>query len=88
MLVDSSEVKSVSRNSPQITVAELSEGVDSISVSSVITFNRGGQNIDVKSSEFWSLEDDGNILSIQQHSGSFRGERRIRMIYEREHVRK
>jgi mannan endo-1,4-beta-mannosidase len=84
MILDSSEMKSEFWNSPRVTTAILSEDKDTIFVTSVITFNRDGQTFEMKSTELWSLEEDGNALVIQQRSNSFRGERNIKMLYERE----
>ena len=84
MPVDSSEIKSMFWNSPRITVAKLSERNDTISVSSVVTFNRDGQIPGMKSSELWSLAEDCDMLVIEQNSATFWGERKIKMIYDRQ----
>jgi hypothetical protein len=48
------------------------------------TFNRGGQTTEMLTKETWSLRERGRVLSIQQSSNSFRGERKITMIFEKQ----
>jgi hypothetical protein len=57
---------------------------DALIVESRVTFNRGGQTSEMVTKETWSVRERGRILSIQQSSNSFRGERKITLIFEKQ----
>jgi hypothetical protein len=82
--LDGSEVKSEFWNSPRVTTAQLTPGGDSVEINSTVTFTRGDRTFEMVTIEIWNLIEQTNILAIKQKSVSFRGEREIIMIYERE----
>jgi hypothetical protein len=84
MTLDGQEIKSEFFNSPRVMTVTWSAGGDALIVASKVTFNRGGQASTMMTKETWSLRERGKILSIQQSSNSFRGERNITMIFEKQ----
>jgi hypothetical protein len=42
------------------------------------------EQVEMATNEVWSLQKRGRILSIEQTSTSFRGERKITMIFDRQ----
>jgi len=74
ILLDGTEMKSEFYNSPRISIATINDNSNSLMISSVVKFNRGGQLTELKSSEEWSLQQGGKVLKIVQSSTGFRGE--------------
>jgi len=74
ILLDGTEMKSEFYNSPRISTASINENTKSLTISSVVKFNRGGQITEMKNSEEWSLQQGGKVLKIVQTSTGFRGE--------------
>jgi mannan endo-1,4-beta-mannosidase len=83
LTLDGKECKSEFRNSPRIMTANWSESGDTLIIESKITFNRGGQASEMMINEAWTLQEQGKILSVQQFSSSFWGERNITMIFDK-----
>jgi mannan endo-1,4-beta-mannosidase len=81
--LDGKEIVSEMWGSPRITKAYWSDNSDTLKIDSKVTFRRDGNSIDMKMNESWSLLDRGKVLSITQSSDSFRGKRKIVMIYEK-----
>ena len=73
ILLDGTEIVSEFFNSPRISSAKFDTGSKSIQISTIMKFNRGGQTTEMKSSENWTLHDDGKTLVIKQVSPNFRG---------------
>jgi mannan endo-1,4-beta-mannosidase len=71
-------------NFPRITKATWSQKNDTLFVESKVTLKRYGQDVESVTSEAWSLNDKGTILSLKQYSHSFWGERKLIMIYNKE----
>jgi mannan endo-1,4-beta-mannosidase len=69
------EMKSRAYNAPRIMKASWNESPASLKITSTVSFNRGGNIIEMKSSEDWRLSGDGNTLTIQQESTGFGGNR-------------
>ena len=79
------EMRSIFWNSPRISQAswDLENGL--LKIASKVTFTRGDNSIEMKSSEEWSLIKEGNELSIYQKSTGFRGgENIVTLIYEKQ----
>ena len=81
--LDGKETQSEFWNSPRMTTAYWSEKGDTLIVDSKVTFNRGGQTVEMTTREAWSLQEQGRILSIQQSSNSFRGRRNLTLVFFR-----
>jgi mannan endo-1,4-beta-mannosidase len=82
--LDGKEIRSEFFNSPRVTTMKWSADGDALIVESRVTFNRGGQTSEMVTKETWSVRERGRILSIQQSSNSFRGERKITLIFEKQ----
>ena len=46
-------------------------------------FNRQGETVKMKTTETWTLDDGGMILKVQSDSTSPRGERSVKLVYEK-----
>ena len=68
-------------NLPRILTA--SWAGDTVVVESFMSFNWGGQTREIKGKESWSLSDKGRILTIREDSQSFRGPRKVTLVYEK-----
>jgi hypothetical protein len=71
-------------NFPRITKTTWSQKNDTLFAESKVTLKRNGQDVESVTSEAWSLDDKGTILSLKQYSHSFWGERKIIMVYDKE----
>jgi mannan endo-1,4-beta-mannosidase len=71
--LDGTEMVSKFWNSPRISLASWDEASGSLKISSTVTFSRGGDTTEMKSSEEWKLAEDGKTLAIHQESTGFRG---------------
>ncbi|MCK4879394.1 MAG: hypothetical protein KAS82_02000 [Bacteroidales bacterium] len=67
------EMRSQFWNSPRVSVASWDETTGSLKISSTVTFSRGGNTREMKSSEEWKMAEDGKTLTIHQESTGFRG---------------
>jgi mannan endo-1,4-beta-mannosidase len=83
LTLDGKESRSVFWNSPQIKTAKWTGDSDTLVIESKVTFNMGGRRSEMVTIELWSLQQQGNMLSIKQSSTSFRGKREITMIYDK-----
>jgi mannan endo-1,4-beta-mannosidase len=83
LTLDGQEIKSETRNSPTITTATWSATNDTLHIQSKATFDRGGQKTEMVTHEYWTIVNGGRMLSIYQVSTSFRGERKITLVYDR-----
>jgi len=71
-------------NSPRISVASWDETKGSLKITSTISFSRGGNTTEMKSSEEWLMAEDGKTLIIHQESTGFRGNQvSTTLIYEK-----
>ncbi|MCX6237147.1 MAG: glycosyl hydrolase [Bacteroidia bacterium] len=83
--LDGSEMKSEFFNAPRISKASLDIDSKTLNINSVVKFNRGGQTTEMKSSEVWSLQQDGKVLRILQTSTGFRGEKiEVSLVFEKQ----
>ena len=65
------------------STASRSKDGKTITILSKMTFEREGEEIEIKSSEAWTLLEDGKILSIAYGSTSPRGERKATYVYDK-----
>ena len=84
LTLDSQESHSEMWNSPRIMTAKWSENGDSLFIDSKVQFGPGGRSFEMKINEVWSLPEQGKILVINQSSTSFRGTRKIVMVYDKQ----
>lgn len=84
--LDGSEMRSMVFNMPRISTAGWNEKSGSIVIHTTMKFNRGEQSREMKSSEEWKLEDNGEILKIMQTLPGFRdgNERTTLQVYQKD----
>jgi len=79
------EMKSTFFNSPRISTVSWDNESGTMTISTSMTFTRGGNATEIKSSEAWSLQKEGSVLSVYQKSTGFRGnENIVTLIYEKQ----
>jgi hypothetical protein len=83
LALDGRSSRSEFMNSPRITTTKWAGEGDTLVIESKITFDRGGNTIEMVSTEHWSLQENGTLLAIKQVSTGFRGKRELTMIYEK-----
>lgn len=82
ILLDGTEVKSVSMNSPCTTKASWVGDSQTIVINSVVKFTLGGQTTEMKSNEVWSLLEGGNMLKmVQTLRGGSGGENKVTLVF-------
>jgi hypothetical protein len=84
LILDGKNSTSEFMNFPRITKTTWSQKNDTLFAESKVTLKRNGQDVESVTSEAWSLDDKGTILSLKQYSHSFWGERKIIMVYDKE----
>ena len=84
LILDGKNNTSEFMNFPRITKTTWSQKNDTLFAESKVTLKRNGQDVESVTSEAWSLDDKGTILSLKQYSHSFWGERKIIMVYDKE----
>jgi mannan endo-1,4-beta-mannosidase len=85
LYLDGTVTESESLNAPRFTEASWDDSSKSVKIQNTVRFNRGGRSFDMKSSEEWSLRNDGHTLQIIETSTGFRsGESKITLIYEKQ----
>ncbi|OFY59257.1 MAG: hypothetical protein A2Y87_01485 [Bacteroidetes bacterium RBG_13_46_8] len=80
LTLDGKECQSEFRNLLRVTTAQFREGGDTLVIHSNVTT---GQTFEIVSKETWTTQEQGAILSIQQTSSSYWGERNIKMVFNR-----
>ncbi len=81
---DGRETRSEMLNSPSIMRARWSEKRDTLIIESKILLNKEGKASEMTSFEYWNLLEQGAVLSVKQYSKSFRGERRINAVFDKQ----
>ncbi len=66
------------------TVLNWSDDGKALTFTTNSTFNRNGQNYEAKSTEVWTLGDDGKILKIDHSMSTPRGERSSSLVYDKQ----
>lgn len=86
--LDGSEMRSTTMmNAERISTANFSEEEKSIKIQSVAKFNFGGREMEMKSSEEWTLKEGGYVLEVIQISPGFRGgENKSVLIFEKTRI--
>lgn len=70
------------RGTRKSTVTWSDDGM-TLTIKSIMVFNRDGDTMEMKSVELWKLTDGGKILSIKSSSSTPRGERKATMVYDK-----
>jgi hypothetical protein len=81
--LDGKEHVSEMFNSPRTMKTSWSPYRDTLSVESKVTLTRGGQKSEMTINEFWSIKEQGVVLSINQVSNSSFGKRNITLIFDK-----
>jgi mannan endo-1,4-beta-mannosidase len=71
-------------NTPGIISAHLSPNGDTLLIDSKIKFNYSGRTNEWTTNESWTLENEGQVLSVQQTFNSFQGKRSVTAVYDKE----
>ncbi len=66
------------------STAMWSDDMKTLTITSVMVFEREGQQITVNTTENWTLSEDGKTLTIDYTSTSPRGERKNKFVYDKE----
>jgi hypothetical protein len=74
----------VFRDRERKSTAVWSDDKKTINISSVMVFEREGEQMTINTTEIWSLSDDGKNLTIDYTSVSSRGERKNKFVYDKE----
>jgi mannan endo-1,4-beta-mannosidase len=83
--LDGREMKSEFFNSPRISKTSWNMDSGSMTIESKVAFSRGGNRIEMESSEEWTLNKEGTVLKVHQQTTGFRGERMdIIMVYDKQ----
>jgi hypothetical protein len=56
---------------------------EKLTVKSTIAFERNGETMEIKTTEVWSLSDDGKTLTIESESTSSRGTNTTKLVYDK-----
>jgi mannan endo-1,4-beta-mannosidase len=83
MTLDGKEYESEFWHSTHVKTATRSKEGKTMIFESKVTFNIGDQKSEMITKEVWTLMEYGEVLSIEQSSVSFWGERNIKMIFDR-----
>ncbi len=81
--LDGSEIHSEFWNSPKVTTVNLSEKKDTLYIDSKVTFTWDNRTSEMITWEIWTVKEEGQVLSIQQVSSSFWGERNIILKFDK-----
>jgi hypothetical protein len=65
------------------STAKWSEDGQTLTVNSVVAFDRNGQTMEIKSTETWKLINDGQGLSVETKSTSQMGENTVKAVFEK-----
>ena len=83
LTLDGLESVSEMWNAPLVMKAKWSPKADTLNIDSKVIFKRNGISNEMTINESWILQDRGRQLSIVQSSNSFRGKRKITMVFDK-----
>jgi hypothetical protein len=86
LTLDGKECTNTFRERPRTSVVKWSDDGKSLTITSKMVFDRGGQEFEINSSEIWSLKEDGKVLSIASSISTPRGERSATYVYDKAKV--
>jgi len=70
-------------NNKKKSKAKWSDDGKKLNVKSTIVFERNGQSMEIKTTETWTLSDDGKTLTIDSTSESSRGTNTTKLVYDK-----
>lgn len=70
-------------NSKKKSTVKWSDDGQSMAISYTIAFDRGGQTMEIKGTETWTLSADGKTLSVQVSSSSAQGDFSMKAMYDK-----
>jgi len=71
-------------NRSTVLVATWSDDGSTLTIKSQREFSRQGETFQMKSTETWTLGENGKILKIESDTSSQRGERSVTLVYDKE----
>jgi hypothetical protein len=83
LTLDGKECTNTIRNNPRTSTANWTDDGKTLTIKSKVVFSRDGNEFEMKSSEIWSLKEDGKVLSIDSTSETPRGERKATYVYDK-----
>jgi hypothetical protein len=70
-------------NSKKKSTSKWSDDGQTLTVNSVINFERDGQTMEIKTTETWKLLNDGQTLSLESNSTSQMGTNTVKALYDK-----
>ena len=83
LTLDGKECINKTENRTSTSTATLSKDGSSLTIVTDTEFNRQGETFNMKTTEIWTLDEGGMILKVQSDSISPRGERSVKLVYEK-----
>ncbi|MFO7671039.1 MAG: hypothetical protein R6W31_15385 [Bacteroidales bacterium] len=83
LTLDGKESINKSENRTSTSTAAWSKDGKSLTIQTNTVFDRQGETFEMKSTEVWTMEEDGKILTVQSDSTSPRGERSVKLVYDK-----
>ncbi|MBL7113899.1 MAG: hypothetical protein ISS19_18315 [Bacteroidales bacterium] len=83
LTLDGEPAVTKSENRSTESAVAWSEDGKSITISSTSTFDRQGETFEMTSTEVWSLDKKGKILTINYSGSTPRGERKATLVYDK-----
>ena len=83
LTLDGKESINKSENRTSTSTATWSKDGKTLTILTNTEINRQGEILEMKSTEIWTLEEDGKILKVQSDSTSPRGERSVKLVYDK-----
>lgn len=71
------------RGNPMKVTAKWSDDGKTLTISSLMVFERDGNEMEIKSTEVWNLKEDGKLLAIESTRTSPRGDRNSKLAYDK-----
>lgn len=83
LTLDGKECKNDTGRGTRTSTASWSEDGKTLTINSVMVFDRGGETMEMKSAEVWELTDGGKSLTIKSTSSTPGGERKTTLVYDK-----
>ena len=83
LTLDGKESMNKSENRTSTSTATWSDDGKSLTIKTNTEINRQGETFEMKSTETWTLGEGGKILQIQSESSSSRGDRSVKLVYDK-----
>ena len=83
LTLDGKESINKGENRTSTSTATWSKDGKTLTILTNTEINRQGETFKMKSTEIWTLEEDGKILKVQSDSTSPRGERSVKLVYDK-----